>query len=44
VARRLVLNASPLIVLGKLGKRELIGLLASEWVLPQAVAAEVARP
>jgi predicted nucleic acid-binding protein len=38
---RWVLNASPLIVFGKIGRLELIGQLAEEIVVPRGVAQEI---
>ena len=42
MARRWVVNASPLIVLGKLGQLPLLTRLADELVIPADVAREVA--
>jgi predicted nucleic acid-binding protein len=43
VAERWVVNASPLIALGKIGRLDLLVALADELVVPEAVAAEVRR-
>jgi predicted nucleic acid-binding protein len=40
---RWVINASPLIVFGKIGQLDLFIRLAEEIVVPQAVADEIAR-
>lgn len=39
--RRWVVNASPLILLGKTGQVELLGALADQVAIPRAVADEV---
>lgn len=41
-SRRWVVNASPLIVLGKIGQLELLGSLAESIVVPRSVTGEVA--
>ncbi len=41
VARRWVVNASPLILLSKVGKVGLIGELAQDVVIPEAVVREL---
>jgi predicted nucleic acid-binding protein len=43
VAERWVVNASPLISLGRIGRLDLLSALAVEIVVPDAVAAEVRR-
>ncbi len=40
---RWVLNASPVILLGKLGRLDLVPALCAEWVIPRAVYEELAR-
>ena len=45
MSRRWVVNASPLILLGKIGHVALLGELSDELILPEAVAQEVgAKP
>jgi predicted nucleic acid-binding protein len=44
VTERWVVNASPLISLGRIGRLDLLSALAAEVVVPQAVATEVERP
>ncbi len=39
----LVVNASPLIVLAKIGRLQLLDALGSEVIVPEAVAAEILR-
>lgn len=43
MAERWVVNASPLISLGRIGRLDLLSALAVEVVVPQAVATEVGR-
>jgi predicted nucleic acid-binding protein len=43
VTERWVVNASPLISLGKIGRLDLLSTLAAEVVVPEAVATEVER-
>lgn len=42
MSRRWVVNASPLILLGKVGQVTLLNELSEELVVPEAVAREVA--